>query len=341
MKHELIMENWRRFQNEQDDRLIVEGKRKSFESLMLEVDQGRLSCVTVAIALSEQVDRQIGLLEKQLNENFLKKLGSKALNKFSNFAMSSLDKVAKLSLKASSKTAEKIIKIGSGIVNKIATVSRKLFEKGSFAIAHTLRFAAMICLSMLAFTSLANAGISIDTLQNAKANTVQPVAELPVDIDFTTDAEETFKMDKDATGEPIDIEGESGKTLKVKEIGKKSDKLILDSAELFDGLIAMAERSGGEITQDQFQKQLDNAQAEVALNVEDQVKFTMEIQQKVDPEGVAVGAEDAKEMVTTYNSFIDNFVIKTGDAVGVKGGLSSFEQGQNTRTTRSLNVPGK
>lgn len=341
MKHKLIMENWRRFQDEQDDRLIVEGKRKSFESLMLEVDQGSLSCVTVAIALSEQVDKQIQLFEKQLNENFLKKLGSKALNKFSSFAMSSLDKVAKLSLKASSKTAKKIIEIGSGIANKIATVSRKLFEKGSFAIAHTLRFAAMICLSMLAFTSLAHGGISIDTLQNSKANTVQPVAELAVDIDFTTDAEETYKMDFDATGEPIDVEGESGKTLKVKEIGNKSDKLILDSAELFDRLIAMAERSGGEITQDQFQKQLDNAQAEVALNVEDQVNFTMEIQQEDDPEGVAVGAEDAKKMMTTYNSFIDNFVIKTGDAVGVKGGLSSFEQGQKTRTTRSLNVPGK
>jgi hypothetical protein len=341
MKHELIMENWRRFQNEQDDRLIVEGKRKSFESLMLEVDQGHLSCVTVAIALSEQVDRQIALLEKQLNENFLKKLGSKALNSFSNFATKSLEKVAKLSLTASSKTAKKIIKIGSGIANKIASVSRKLFEKGSFAIAHTLRFAAMICLSMLAFTSLAHGGISIDTLQNAKANTVQPVAELAVNIDFTTDGEESYLMDYDATGEPIDVEGESGKTLKVKQIGEKSDKLILDSAELFDGLIAMAERSGGEITQDQFQKQLDNAQAEVALTVDDAVKFSMEIQQEVDPEGVAVGAEDAKKMMTTYNSFIDNFVIKTGDAVGVKGGLNSFEQGQKTRTTRSLNVPSK
>ena len=59
----LIMENWRRFQDEQDDRLIVEGKKKSFESLMLEVDQGSLSCVTVAIALSEQVDKQIELLK--------------------------------------------------------------------------------------------------------------------------------------------------------------------------------------------------------------------------------------------------------------------------------------
>ena len=341
MKHKLIMENWRRFQNEQDDRLIIEGKRKSFESLMLEVDQGHLSCVTVAIALSEQVDRQVELLEKQLNENFLKKLGSKALNKFSNFATKSLEKVAKLSLKANPKAAEKIIKIGSGIANKITTVSRKLFEKGSFAIAHTLRFASMLCLSMLAIVSFAHGGISVDTLQNAKANTVQPVAELAVNIDFTTDAEETYKMDFDATGEPIDVEGESGKTLKVKEIGKKSDQLILDSAELFDGLIAMAERSGGEITQDQFQKQLDNAQAEVALTVDDAVKFSMEIQQKVDPEGVAVGAEDAKKMVTTYNSFIDNFVIKTGDVVGVKGGLSSFEQGQKTRTTRSLNVPSK
>ena len=103
------MENWRRFQDEQDDRLIVEGKRKSFESLILEVDQGHLSCVTVAIAISEQGDRQITLFEKQLNENFLKNTAKKFLNKATSFAMKKISDLAKLAKKVMPKNLEKVI----------------------------------------------------------------------------------------------------------------------------------------------------------------------------------------------------------------------------------------
>jgi 2-hydroxy-3-keto-5-methylthiopentenyl-1-phosphate phosphatase len=80
--------------------------------------------------------------------------------------------------------------------------------------------------------------------------------------------------------------------------------------------------------QQQFAKHIDKIQKQ-----EDKiVKNVLSIDQSYD---------EFNKMMTTYNSFIDNFVIKTGDAVGVKGGLRSLEQGQKTRTTRTLNVPSK
>lgn len=319
MKHELIMENWRRFQNEQDDRLIVEGKRKSFESLMLEVDQGHLSCVTVAIALSEHVDRQIALLEKQLNENFLKNMAKKAVNKIAEFVIPSIERIAKLILSATKNTFEKVLGTCLGIINKISSGIKFLFEKGYVMAGYLSRIAVLagfgsllsfsIANSAQADTGLVGAGELKTAMQLEADNVKRKVGQVTV---------QGSQMDTDAIDGLVDVERSTYR------YGADMDQKTIKTIEVLQTLLEMVERKGSSLTKEEVEQVLSKIDAEIADWVTQSIDNAGEFS-KVDPEGAKFAADQSKQIKVVVSTIIRSMGAKVQNIDGMS------DLGQQTR----------
>jgi len=315
MKHKLIMENWRRFQNEQDDRLIVEGKRKSFESLMLEVDQGSLSCVTVAIALREHVDREITLLEKQLNENFLKNMAKKAVNKISGIAIPSIKKMGKLILSATNKTFKKVFSVCLGIVKKISSAAKYMFEKGMEMAGLVARTA-----SIAALGSLLSFGVNF-----AQADTgFVGAEELKIAMQLEADnvkgkvgrvTAQDSQMDTDAIDGDVDVERFMA------DWGTDMDQKTIETIQELQVLLEMVERKGSSLTKEEVEQVLSKIDVEIADWVTQAIEMATDFS-KVDPEGAKLAAGQSKQIKVVVSSIIRSI----GSKVQGVDGMSDLGQ---------------
>ena len=341
MKHKLIMENWRRFISEEDDHLIVENKRKSFETLMLEVDQGTLDLITITAALNEQVGNQIASLENKLNEGFWKDMSRKAVDKFSNFAASSLDKVVSLVKKAASKNSEKIIKIGIEIVNKISSLGNRLFSKG-FALASLIvKVGSLLSLYLLLSLGVAQGGVSsvsLSDFKTAKTVLVQPVIGQATDLSSKSITTRSAELPTDALG--VSSSGEDAQVeMFQQQWGKKMDRVIIDSVEVLEGLIVKAEQKGSPLTAEEIEGDLLTVQDEVAVTVLDTLEMIQQYD-KIDPEGAKQASEQARQFGISVETTIRSFETKTlDDTDGVTGGLGMQKSGAAVYTKKSIQIP--
>lgn len=297
MKHKLIMENWRRFQDEQDDRLIVEGKRKSFESLMLEVDQGRLSCVTVAIALSEQVDRQIALLEKQLNENFLKNMAKKAVNKIVEIVIPSIKRIAELILSATKNTFKKVLSTCLGIINKISKGSKFLLEKG-YVMADLVARTAVIA----AFGALLSFGVNFAQADTGFVGAEELKTAMQLEADNVKGkvgrvTAQDSQMDTDGIDGLVDVERFTA------SYGAAMDQKAIETIQVLETLLKMVERKGSSLTKEEVEQVLSKIDAEIADWVTQSIDNAGEFS-KIDPEGAKLAADQSKQIKVVVSSII-------------------------------------
>ena len=318
MKHKLIMENWRRFQATEDDRLIVEGKRKSFESLMERVIRGDLDPLVVAIALDEHVSQKLPQFDSILTEGFIKDSIKKAGRALLSFIVKKIGNIQSL---LSSGVSKKVLDRCKKILSNLTPYLKKI----SIFMGPVARAAFLVGISML-FCS------------EAAASTVQSI---PVDFDLLGEMMKLW-LDMSPSGEGYDlvtttaqelsnVAGDAGNhatnarevaTTAAGELGKNYDgvqKVGIEVAEMIKMLAEEAKRNDGIVPEGAFEKALDAMSNEGAIQFGDLKAETEELC-KVDPDVCKDSGQVLEQLETMYRSSIESVVkqFKAGDGTSTR-----------------------
>ena len=171
MKHELIMENWRRYQNSADTRLVFEGKRFDSDTLIEMVVSNEITAMDYLNSLDEHVTRQLKFHTSQLREGIFTVDFKKLAMKMANAGLSAMQKIKnflnKIDLEAG-KAAYGIITKCLGIVKKIM-VGLKKFSDIIGPIGRVLIVAAVVTIMSGAAWAANSQGMTVpeDILQVA------------------------------------------------------------------------------------------------------------------------------------------------------------------------------
>jgi len=306
MKHKLIMENWRRFQATEDDRLIVEGKRKSFESLMERVTRGDLDPLVVAIALDEHVSQKLPQFDSILTEGFIKDSIKKAGRALLSFIVKKIGNIQSL---LSSGVSKKVLDRCKKILSNLTPYLKKI----SIFMGPVARAAFLVGISML-FCS------------EAAASTVQSI---PVDFDLLGEMMKLW-LDMSPSGEGYDLVTTTAQDLSnvaAEKLGKNSlgpaydgvQKVGIEVAEMINMLAEEAKRNDGIVPEGAFEKALDAMSNEGAIQFGDLKAETEELC-KVDPDVCKDSGQVLEQLETMYRSSIESVVkqFKAGDGTVTK-----------------------
>ena len=171
MKHELIMENWRRYQNSADTRLVFEGKRFDSDTLIEMVVSNEITAMDYLNSLDEHVTRQLKFHTSQLREGIFTVDFKKLAMKMANAGLSAMQKIKnflnKIDLEAG-KAAYGIITKCLSIVKKIM-VGLKKFSDIIGPIGRVLIVAAVVTIMSGAAWAANSQGMTVpeDILQVA------------------------------------------------------------------------------------------------------------------------------------------------------------------------------
>jgi hypothetical protein len=303
MKHKLIMENWRRFQTEEDDRLIVENKRRTFESLMLEVENGSLSPLLVALSLEEHIIQRLSKFDNKLNEGFWKESAKKAAQKLVGFVTSGIGKVSKLLTQAiGSENSAKLTQTCLSILNKLKPYAKKAAKIiGPVAKVALVAAIVMIFQNEALASAVGDGSIGIDQLQ-AAADLLMDLSSSGDGFDITT---VTDQVSSDVSGGGGDFSTVERSVVGVETVMADADKTAIDAFEGINQLIDQAKLNGSnEISAEQAQKIINTFGDQAAMLIEDQLKATEELC-KTDPEACEVAKnqyESLREMVKSYTN---------------------------------------
>tara|TARA_Y100000114_G_scaffold96942_2_gene90261 strand:+ start:66 stop:1067 length:1002 start_codon:yes stop_codon:yes gene_type:complete len=304
MKHKLIMENWRRFQDQQDDRLIIEGKKRDFDSLMEDVVRGDLRPLVVATALDEHVSQKLRQFDQLLVEGIFKDSIKKLALKLTSYVISGIAKVSKLLSQGL-----KNIKNRSKLVQKCVTILNKLkpYAKKAGKIIGPVAKVAIVAAIVMIFqnealaSTVADGSISIDALQ-AAADLLMDLSTSGDGFDITT---VTDQVTSDVSGAGGDFSTTERSIAGVETVMADADKTAIDAFEGIKMLIDQAELSGeNKISQEQAKKIIDAFGDQTAMLIEDQVKAAEELC-KTDPEACEIAKkqyQSISEMVKTYTN---------------------------------------
>jgi hypothetical protein len=317
------MENWRRFQATEDDRLIVEGKRKSFESLMERVTRGDLDPLVVAIALDEHVSQKLPQFDSILTEGFIKDSIKKAGRALLSFIVKKIGNIQSL---LSSGVSKKVLDRCKKILSNLTPYLKKI----SIFMGPVARAAFLVGISML-FCS------------EAAASTVQSI---PVDFDLLGEMMKLW-LDMSPSGEGYDlvtttaqelsnVAGDAGNyatdaqelsNVAAEKLGKNSlgpaydgvQKVGIEVAEMINMLAEEAKRNDGIVPEGAFEKALDAMSNEGAIQFGDLKAETEELC-KVDPDVCKDSGQVLEQLETMYRSSIESVVkqFKAGDGTVTK-----------------------
>lgn len=131
MKYKLIMENWRQYQENIDDRLMFEGRRFDPDILLEMVVSNEISAMDYLNSLDEQLMHQLEFHSKQLAEGIFTIDFKKMALKIANLGLNALQKIKnllnKIDLEAGKAVYKVILKCLS-IVKKIMVALKKLSD---------------------------------------------------------------------------------------------------------------------------------------------------------------------------------------------------------------------
>lgn len=171
MKHRLIMENWRRYQNNIDNRLVFEGKRFDSDRLIEMVVSNKITAMDYVNSLDEHVTQQLNFYTNQLKEGIFTDGFKKLAIKIANTGLNALQKIksflGKIDLEAG-KAVYKIILKCLGIVKKIM-VALKKFSDIIGPVGRVLVVAAVVTIMSGAAWAASSQGMAVpeDILQVA------------------------------------------------------------------------------------------------------------------------------------------------------------------------------
>jgi|9_EtaG_2_1085328.scaffolds.fasta_scaffold00225_4 vacuolar-type H+-ATPase subunit H len=331
MKHKLIMENWRRFQNEQDDRLIVEGKKRDFDSLMEDVVRGNLQPLVVATALDEHVSKKLRQFDQLLVEGFFKDSIKKLALSLTNYVISGIANVSELlsqalgNLKNRSKLFQKCI----AILDKLKPYAEKAGKIiGPVAKVAIVTAIVMIFQNEALASTVTDGSISIDALQAA--------ADLLMDLSTSGDGFDVTTVTDQVTSSVSGAEGTFSTAERsvagVETVMADADRTAIDAFEGIKMLIDKAELSGeNKISQEQAKKIIDAFGDQAAMLIQDQIKAAEELC-KTDPEA----CEIAKEQYQSLSEMVKTYTNSTVSKINTMDDTTARVTQQTTATVKSL-----
>lgn len=171
MKYKLIMENWRRYQNNIDNRLVFEGKRLDSDRLIEMVIANEITAMDYLNSLDEHVTQQIQMHVNSLNEGIFTDGFKRIAMKVANVGLSALEKIKNFLNKIDLNTGVAVYKIITkclGIVKKVM-VALKKFSDAIGPIGRVLVVAAVMTILSGAAWAANSQGMTVpeDILQVA------------------------------------------------------------------------------------------------------------------------------------------------------------------------------
>lgn len=314
MRHKLIMENWRRFQDEEDDRLIVENKRRTFESLMLEVEDDSLDPLLVAISLEEQIVSKLAKFDNKLNEGLWLDSIKAAAQKLGEFVISGVKKVAGLLESAiGTKNYNKLIKKCISIIKTIKPYADKASK-----IMGPITKVALVAAVIIIFQNEALAASVAETSMNL--DILQVALDLLMDLISSGDGFEittvTDQVSSDVSGAAGEASTLSRSISGVETVMADADNNAIQAFEgikrLIDEAIASAD---GKLSIEDAKKIIDTLGAESAMMVEDQIKAAEELC-KTDPEACEIAKNQAESLREVVKSYTNSVVTQLTSADG-------------------------
>lgn len=314
MKHKLIMENWRRFQTEEDDRLIVENKRRTFESLMLEVKDGSLDPLLVAISLEEHIVSKLSKFDKKLSEGFWKEAAKQTVQKLGAYVISGVKKVAGLLESAiGTKNYNKLVRKCISIIKTLKPYADKASK-----IMGPLAKVAIVAAVIIIFQNEALAASVAETSMNL--DVLQVALDLLMDLISSGDGFEittvTDQVSSDVSGAAGEISTVSRSVSGVETVMADADSNAIQAFEGIKRLIDEAIASGdGKLSLEDAKRIIDTLGAESAMMVEDQIKAAEELC-KTDPEACEIAKNQAESLREVVKSYTNSVVTQLTSADG-------------------------
>jgi polyhydroxyalkanoate synthesis regulator phasin len=308
------MENWRRFQDEEDDRLIVENKRRTFESLMLEVEDGSLDPLLVAISLEEQIVSKLAKFDNKLNEGLWLDSIKATAQKLGEFVISGVKKVAGLLESAiGTKNYNKLIKKCISIIKTLKPYADKASK-----IMGPITKVALVAAVIIIFQNEALAASVAETSMNL--DILQVALDLLMDLVSSGDGFEittvTDQVSSDVSGAAGEASTLSRSISGVETVMADADSNAIQAFEGIKRLIDEAIASGdGKLSIEDAKKIIDTLGAESAMMVEDQIKAAEELC-KTDPEACEIAKKQAESLREVVKSYTNSVVTQLTSADG-------------------------
>ena len=308
MEYGLIMENWRQYQTLEDNSVIFENKKISYDGLLLRLNRSEVDPMIFLETLDAHISKKCDLFMNKLNENMFtdgfKSLALKALK----FVLSAVDKIRGFLDSVDYQAGAAVYKIAMkcfGVINKVMTLVTKI-SKAIGPIGRVAVFALIIMIFFVTQAAASTAGVEMDPdvlnvtlklLEQLTAGNEGGASELV--INQTMGSTDVFVNGAQIVSDVKDYSEILGNE------NNSVDKAIRSAAAIIQKL------SGeGPIMQEDFIQFVDKLDSEVALNIDDGIRVAERMKSE-DPEHFATLADAGKKLKVVFDgsteSVIENF----------------------------------
>ena len=280
MNQKLIMENWRRFQAIEDDLLLFENKKITYDGLLMKLDNKEINGLRFLESLDHYIAEKSALHLNMLSEGMFKS-GFKTLTmKTLNFVMNGIEKIKGFlnTLDVSIGTGVyKIITKGLQILKKLVPVAKKIAKY----VGPIAKVAIMVGIYLL-MTSTAIAGVSIDP------DLLLIAAELAADLQLGT-SDQASEITSTMAQSIINVSDNGEQVMSIAsdtfEVTGDANNAVDVSNKSVEQLLMGARLNidGATMSQEQFAEITGKLSAEVQIQIQDAMRAAEEIK-KTDPD---------------------------------------------------------
>jgi|TARA_R110002153_G_scaffold251652_1_gene409048 hypothetical protein len=280
MKYNLIMENWRRFQTIEDDCLLFENKKITYDGLLIKLDNKEINGLRFLESLDHYITEKSVLYLNMLNEGMFKDGFKKLAMKTLNFVMSGVEKVKGFlsALDVSIGTGVyKIITKGLQILKKLSPVAKKIAKY----VGPIAKVAVVVGMYLL-MTSTAVAGVSIDP------DLLSAAAELAADLQLGT-SDQASEITTTMAQSIINVSDNGEQVMSIAndtfQVTGDANNAVDVSNKAIESLLMGARLNidGDTLSPEQFAEILSKLDVEVQTQIEDAMRAAEEIK-KTDPD---------------------------------------------------------
>jgi|11_taG_2_1085331.scaffolds.fasta_scaffold07231_2 hypothetical protein len=331
MKYGLIMENWRRYQTLEDDNIIFENKKISYDGLLLRFDRNEIDPMVFLETLDEHISRKCDLFMNKLNENMFSKGFKSLATRALKFVVNAIEKIQKFLNSidfAVGAGIYKVIKKCLGIIQKVTPVAVKISKVlGPIARVSMYTLLLMVLTTSTAYAS--SSGVEVDqdvlnvivtALQDLTLGNEDQASELMINQTFGST--EVF----------VDNAEVVSSVTKHAEILGNENNGIDKAIEAAKSLIQKMD--GKPMSEEEFKNWLNTLDAEVALNIED-ARVPSEAMKTEDPETFKVLAAIGEKIKVVQDSHTDSTIQRFQASIS-KGGVDKVVDSVSSATQSTV-----